>query len=1005
MELKHWQWAKGGWGQRWLRWVNLRPEESERTFLMFAFYTVTSVGLLWLEASTVGLFLDRYGAESLPLIYLVGAAIGSGLGALYSWLQQILPLRRTIVLIAVLMSLPLLLFRVGLGLSALFGITIFLMRLWVDGIYVLNDLNSSIAANQLFNIREIKRTYPLISSGILLADVISGFSLPVLIRWFGLANITLISCVMMLLGALVLFYLTQSYSQAFPDSSRRTVEDDHQEFTTRRLQGPLRSYVWPLIVLFVLVEVLYILIDFQFLSALELQQQTPDGNTPATAVASFLGLFNGILGIFELVTQWFASSRIVERMGVFAAGSLLPGLVAFLGTMSLFGASLTWFPLFVGLVAIKFFDELLHYTLIEGTGPVLFQPLPDNLRSNFQALVNGIAEPFASGVTGVGIWAIIWCGRQWLPAEQWQELQGPVFVWLIVALALAWIVVIWLMRARYVDLLVSSAERGRLSGPDVDLRGLKRAVVETLQTPGTEADKRSCIELLSQIDPQNVGEVLASLLPTLPPSLQRQSLETMLQHPSREHLDQVRLLINQSLPPEVLALALRYVWLTEAAPDVQQLRPYLRPEVDPVVRGTAAALILRRGNRDLKVEATHALRRMITHKQEKERVMGTRALGEADYLAQLRLYIPSLLQDESLRVRCALLEVIASTHLEEYYPSLLRGLYYKSTRESAMRALVRLENEAIAPLVHLAEDNHKPDLVRMHAWNAIGQIGSQEALDALVTHLLTSWGIDRRNILRVLLKIPQERGIDGVQERIGRSGIERTIDQELMFLGQTYAASIDFSVATGLSYPERDGEGEVPSYSALQLLQRALRDLQTDAIDRLFLLMKLLYPLGSIQAAAFNLKSGSPTNMARGLEILDNTIDIPNKRALLSVLDQHSENEKLDNLSELVNYQRCGPSDRLRYLLELRHFLSDWPLACCFHLARQARWSVSAEATLAGLRHPRGFVREAVLAYLRVASPRALVELLPRLKNDPDRLVAAQVEEMMQQFGLSHSTA
>jgi hypothetical protein len=70
--------------------------------------------------------------------------------------------------------------------------------------------------------------------------------------------------------------------------------------------------------------------------------------------------------------------------------------------------------------------------------------------------------------------------------------------------------------------------------------------------------------------------------------------------------------------------------------------------------------------------------------------MATRALGEADYLQALRLYIPSLLQDESLRVRCALLEVIAATRLEEYYPSLVRGLYYKSTREAARGALVRL---------------------------------------------------------------------------------------------------------------------------------------------------------------------------------------------------------------------------------------------------------------------------------------------------------------------------
>ena len=68
------------------------------------------------------------------------------------------------------------------------------------------------------------------------------------------------------------------------------------------------------------------------------------------------------------------------------------------------------------------------------------------------------------------------------------------------------------------------------------------------------------------------------------------------------------------------------------------------------------------------------------------------------------------------------------------------------------------------------------------------------------------------------------------------------------------------------------------------------------------------------------------------------------------------------------------------------------------------RWSLTPESTLACLRHPKGFVREAVLAYLRVASPRALSELLPMMKNDPDRLVAGQVQDMMKELGVSASS-
>jgi hypothetical protein len=272
----------------------------------------------------------------------------------------------------------------------------------------------------------------------------------------------------------------------------------------------------------------------------------------------------------------------------------------------------------------------------------------------------------------------------------------------------------------------------------------------------------------------------------------------------------------------------------------------------------------------------------------------------------------------------------------------------------------------------------------LYAWQAVGQIGSAEALDALISHLRIAWGMNRRNILRILLEIPNELGSQSVFKRLGRSGIEQLIDQELMFIGQVYAALLDLT-------PEQVQLKEV------ELLRRSLQSLLLDAQERLFMLMQFMYPIGSIKAAAFNLQSNSRSSKAQGLEILDNTLDIPSKRALLILLDRNSDQEKMKGLADLVPYEPIAPSERLRRLLELRHFLSDWSIACCFHLARQAQWRLTEQA-IACLRHPKGFVREAVLSYLWMASPRALEQLVPILQTDPDRLVVAQVEKIMQEF-------
>ncbi|MEB3356211.1 MAG: hypothetical protein VKK04_05755 [Synechococcales bacterium] len=972
---------------KWLRWLNLRPEEAGRTFLMFAFYTFSSVGILWLEFSAAALFLGKYGAETLPLIYIASTGMGVSLGFAYSQLQRLLPLRTVVTVVPFLMALPLLILHSSFSPVALGGYTIFLVRLWLEAVYTLNELNTSITANQLFNIREIKRTYPLISSGVLLADILSGFSLPLLRQAIGLENVILAASIMLLIGSGIMAYIGIAYRQAFPNSLRRSRRQDHHpDYTARRLRGPLQRYVLLVITFFVMAQVLLLLVDFQYLSQVEQRL-----NVQAGEIADFLALFSGTLGVFELITQWFVSSRAIERMGVFRVAMLPPSLILGLNTLTLLGI----LPVFAGGVMLRFVDELLRYTLVASTAPILFQPIPDDARSRIQEFVRGIAEPIAIGLTGAGLLLTLWLCR-WLLADTSpaliQRTQTFVLLALICGFALVWLLAVIRLRSRYTNLLVLSVERGQLSQTEggMDPGAHRRAMVETLQkTSATESEKQSCIQWLARLDPRSVGDILAPLLPGLSPTLQRESLEVMLDHPKQSHGELVRSLLKQSLDPEAMAAAFRYLWLTEDAPNTAVLQPYLAPDVDATVRSTAAALILRRGNSRQKAEATNALRRMITSKDERERVCGCRALRDVAYLQALRIYIRPLLQDESLRVRFAMLDVIAATQLEEYYPSLVKALYYPSTRDAAMQALARLGNEAMPMLVRLGEDGQKPAVMRSCAWTVISQIGTPEAFDILVDRLMMTWGSERRSLMRTLLQASDEFGIEAVADLLGRRGVNTLIDQELYFMGQLYASLLDLKL---------DGfAGE-----SLGLLRRSLRYQLTDAVERLFLLMRFLYPSNTIQAAAFNLQSDSSNDVARGLEILDTTVDLSSKKILLTVLDPlRADLEKVQLLDSIIPYSPQSPSQRLRQLLDLRRFLSDWALACCFHLANEARWSVTTDQVLYGLRHSVGFVREAALAYLQMASPTSLQLILPQIQSDPDPLVSAQVHALMGEMGLA----
>lgn len=999
MELKnHWLTSDRGFLVRLLQWINLRPEEFERTWMMFGFYTIVSVGLRWAEDITVALFLDKYGAGQLPWIYIASAVTGAVLVVLYSWLQKVFPLRAVIVAIAPGMVMPLFLLVFlygGVNNPYLAVIIVFLLRLWVDACYVVNDLNTSIVANQLFNIREIKRTYPLVSSGILVADVISGFSLPILLRFANLNKVILIACIVILLGSGILFYLTYKYPSAFPYTPQREITEE-QASRHRRLETPLKRYVWQLFAFFALLQAIGLLIDFQYLREL-------NSSLGEQQLAGFLGVFGGLVGMCELTTQWFISSRLIEKLGVFFTAALLPLTVGFLlpGAISFLGL----FPaieepgFFWGLISLKFCDELLRYTFVISSGPALYQPIPERIRSRMQALSSGTAEAIASGLTGLAIFGSIYIIDQFVP----QGLKKWVLIGETVIVAATCLKVVWELRSRYVDVLVLSAERVGLSTNTVGLRAFKQGIIKALVETGSNTDKHSCLEVLAQIDLPGAGQVLAPLLVKLPSDLQKSSLEIMLLGGAKPlYLPEVRRLLDQpqaTLDPEVFALAMRYVWLAEENLNLSLLEPYIEPPNHSLIRATAAALLLRQGTPMQQAAATKTLRRMLTHKQERERINGVRALREVVYLQALRVHIPNLLQDESLRVRCAVLEMITATGMEEYYPTLLAALYYKSTRTTAMQCLVSMENEAIPMLLKLATNVYKPEVVRMYAWRTIAQIDTVEAIETLWLNLETSTGTSREHILRSLLKIYQHPDKSNVIDKFSESRVEALIEQELGFLGEIYAAYIDFHNLESLE----NYHGNERLVTIAQLLQRSLLELELDARDRLLLLLKLLYPAEKMQAAAFNLQSQSLINLARGLEILDHTVNLPCKSLLLNILDRRPEAEKLKYLVDggFWQYENISINERVRKLINQGNLLSDWCLACCFHFAQAAYVRLTTTEILTNLCHPTGFVREAVISYLSVVSQRVLQEILPHLQTDPHPLVAAQVKKLIAKYNKS----
>jgi HEAT repeat protein len=990
-----------------LRSINLRAEESGRTVWLFGFVVLFAIGTTWFEAGSVALFLGEHGAAALPWVYMATAVLGSAVGAILTALERWLPPRVLLIGMPLLMTLPLLLLwwlmsQGQAGSPVALAAIVALLRLWSEVVTLLFDQSNGIAANFLFNIRELKRAYPIVSSGVLLADVISGFTLPLLVGRFGTVTPVLgVAAGIMILATGLLTYVGQRYHYRFPTGqSKEDLAPGRRDGTrlpwlrwvrrspVKQMRGTLRRYSQVLICFFVLAQLLLILVEFQFFNQL-------DQRLDSIAIARFLGIFSGVLGVVELLTQWFLASRILERWGVFVTAALLPVLSLVIGLGVLQGS---W--LFVGLVALKFFDELLRYTLGSTNGTVLFQPIPESVRARVQGW-RSIAEPLAVGCTGGLILASLSLG-QWLDrllaGAGIQSLGGLIgtvtsldrllLVETLIASGL-WLLGIWALQRDYVALLVLSAGRGELTVKDAQTPAFRQAILQRLRLtlasgdPKQSSQRLASLELLYRIYPEDAASVIAPLLLQLPPDAQQRGLEILLEQPSASlalFLPQVEPLLSDQQSPKLRALALRYSYLALPDRSFEPLINYLG-DPSPYLRGSSAALLLQLGDRDDKTKATHVLRQMLTHPQEGERILGCRALADVQYLQILRLLVPDLLRDPSMAVRRAMLRGIAVTRLEEHYPDLIEALAQEGTRVAAQQALALVGNDLLPPLLDVARNPKTKLVLRSHAWQAIGGIGTTESFDLLVESLGKSWGPLRHKLLLVLIKLPQEAGINATLDRLGQSGIDDLIQEEISVIGQLNAALVDIPVQSG---------------GASMLWRQALLSQQNDAIERLFLFLRLLYPPATIRTAAQAICSGRASQVARGIEILDNIVTLTSKPLLLAILDSATDREKLYRIASLIYYQPLEPLDRLRRLLglALHDHLEDWALACCFGLAREQQWLLYPEHVLEGLHHSNELVQIAATEYILNSPPAIRDQLRPTLEAEAPRQFLARLRPL-----------
>jgi ATP/ADP translocase/HEAT repeat protein len=840
-------------------------------------------------------------------------------------------------------------------------------------------------AGDLFSSREAKRLFPIVSAGSVAAGITCGFAVSGVVRLVGTENLLLLQMAL-LLGAVMVIRRVGLRERvrlrevvALEAVGRQAREK--APWARKRVGAAVTSSKHLKIVagMTVATFITVPLIDYQFKVQLK-EHFTHAGVVDTDAISSFMGLFSATTGVVAAVMQLAVTGRILERFGVVAALLLLPvtllgGLVAGLSSV---------LSTFVCAVGTKAAENSFRYSITDATMQVLYTPVPSHVRGRAKTFIDGVLKPVASGIAGAAMVMLV--GPLGLP------LSSLTIVAMV--LVVCWIGLILLIRREYVRELLSTLRRRRLQFGDKGLvitDAQSIAVLRERLLSVDVGDVRNALELCRRIQGHDLSGELSSLVRHTDRFVRRGALELLADRTNAARapmIDPARIeaiFADDAEDDDVKAAAISAYCSLVGEHALPVVEPMLQ-STSPAIRGAAVAGILRFGGLEGLLQAADDLKAMLGARDEAMRHACARALQEIG-IKGFHGPVQALLADDSLRVQLAAIAAAGAMKSPELIPSLVYKLRYRGTSRAAQTALSAYGDEVIEPLVMVARQPREEAWLRRAVPRVLERIGTQAALDALLSSLLVVENDDvRRELARACARLRDRLGV-----AVDEHAIKRLIDQEIGRHYQWLAMQADLQAVTG--------------DHRRALLQEALEGRAWRSLEGIFRMIAIVQPYKAIETIWGNLRSTSPVARANAVEVLDNLVDGDEKRGLLPLVeamgelaDDHAAAGRtlarlLEDGAELYPLERRRPEHWLRQLLAGS---DEWLVVCALFTVTELGLADVHDDVAVHLRHKNPVVRETALSALSVLLPAPVfIERCAAVAQDRHAAVARAAQRLL----------
>ena len=808
------------------RILGLSEHELHRSWPVFAYLFLTMAGTVASKSTRDALFLDRYDATALPYVDIAIAVLVGVAVALYIRASRWMSLQKLQIGSLFFFAANCLTFW-WLSIADNGNGRLFIaIYLWVGLFSVLAPAQVWTLANFVLTTREARRAFGFIGSGAILGWIVGGLATRVTASWLGTETLLLWVAGSLLVSAGLVHLAWRRANVPAVDGAMQSL--GFRGSVRQIVASPyLRSIAWVI----GLASFATTVAGWQFKAIAK--AEIPDTDQ----LAAFFGSFNMIAGVASLVLQLLLTGRLLRSAGVGLALFIVPVAMATttVGVLA--------FGTLMAAAALRASDQVLRYSIDKVTVELLYLPLSAAETFRLKAFIDTVIYRLGDGLGGLVVLACA-AGLGWTPVQMG---------WLTMAVVVAWLIAAASARAQYVTTLQDSIRQHR-----IDAERARGALFDrdtttalALKLKGGPAEIVYALSLFEVSNTRGVHPAVPGLLHHESPEVRVRALAVL----SQAGLQSVTADVEELLADphlEVRTEALLYL-TRHSNVDPLTLIERVGDYHDFSIQAALVAFLARPGRAQNVEAAQLILQRMladITDAGLRARIEAARVIGLAPDLFDRELR--KLLEDDAPEVAREAVRSVGRLGKRELVHRLVDRIAEPPLTDEVVMALAGFGDRIVDDLRDYVADRDTPPAIRRELPAVLQAIGTPAAQAVLVDNVLDSDSALRLRIVTALNKLTQLYPGRGMH----REFVETALEAEITGHYRSYQV---LDVIGG-------------SLASAEPVVQGLSESLAQESERIFRLMKILYPSHDMHSAFVGIQSADPDVHDNALEFLDNVL-------------------------------------------------------------------------------------------------------------------------------------